>query len=175
MAYSLDDLVSDIRGALRADSGPAGREQVRRLLADALRDPGFVAETVGPQSPEGRRTLYEDKDLGFCVLGYVQSTPHRSPPHDHGRSWAVYGQAEEWTEMAEYERAGEDGPLKELKRYKLRPGEAGLFDVGGIHAIDYPAGARFVRVTGEDLEHVPRYLYDTRTGAPKEISSASAS
>lgn len=43
------------------------------------------------------------------------------------------------------------------------------------HAIDYPDGARFVRVAGTDLERVPRLKYDLAMGRAEAIESASAS
>ena len=63
--------------------------------------------------------------------------------------------------MSEYKRldggngAGE-AKLEKVKSYRLEPGHAGVYDVGAIHAIDYPEGSRFVRVTGRDLDHVQR-------------------
>ena len=44
--------------------------------------------------------------------------------------------------------------------------------VGAIHAIDYPANARFVRVTGTDLEDVPRLKFDVEKGEAVVIESA---
>ena len=42
--------------------------------------------------------------LGFVVLAHCNPKPHKSPPHDHGSSWAVYGQAVRHTDMSEYKR-----------------------------------------------------------------------
>ena len=58
-----------------------------------------------------------------------------------------------------------------MKTYRLTPGTAGLYDVGAIHAIDYPADARFVRVTGTDLEAVERLKFDTARGKAEVIVS----
>ena len=38
--------------------------------------------------------------------------------------------------------------LKPVKKYRLNPGQAGIYQDGAIHSIDYPDNARFVRVTG---------------------------
>ncbi|MGE0725967.1 MAG: hypothetical protein AB7O45_16450, partial [Alphaproteobacteria bacterium] len=121
-----------------------------------------------------------DPKLGFVVLAYNQDKPHRSPPHDHGRSWAVYGQVESFTEMTEYRRRDPGsgaGPadLEPLKKYRLDPGQAGLYDGAEIHAINYPAGARYVRVTGTDLDRVPRIRYDMAGTRAEIIENASAS
>ena len=75
------------------------------LLEKLLTNQAFVDEAVGPAAPIGTRKLYEDKDLGFVVLAHCNPKPHKSPPHDHGSSWAVYGQAVKYTDMSEYKRA----------------------------------------------------------------------
>ncbi len=36
---------------------------------------------------------------------------------------------------------------------------AGIFDVGDLHSIDYPEGARFARVTGTDLDGLPVRIF----------------
>jgi predicted metal-dependent enzyme (double-stranded beta helix superfamily) len=178
MTYTLDAFVSDTKAALESSAGPAGREKVRVLLEKLLANEKFVDEAVGPAAPNGTRKLYEDKDQGFVVLAHVNAKPHKSPPHDHGSSWAVYGQAIKYTDMSEYRRvdpgagAGE-ARLEKVKSYRLEPGHAGVYDVGAIHAIDYPDGSRFVRVTGRDLDYVERLKFEGDKAIT--IKSASAS
>lgn len=179
MAYTLDAFVKDTQAALKADSGPGGREKVRVLLEKLLANKAFVDEAVGPSAPIGTRKLYEDKELSFVVLAHCNPKPHKSPPHDHGASWAVYGQAVKYTDMSVYKRldggqgAGE-ARLQMVKSYRLEPGQAGVYDVGAIHAIDYPEGSRFVRVTGRDLDYVQRLKFDTAAGKAITIESATA-
>ena len=126
--------------------------------------------------PYGVRQLYLDPDFDFVVLAHVNKDARKSPPHDHGSSWAIYGQATEHTDMSEYRRvdgnsgAG-DAELEHVRTYRLTPGLAGLYDVGAIHSIDYPEGARFVRVTGTDLEAVERLKFDTARGRAEVIQS----
>ena len=62
-----------------------------------------------------------------------------------------------------------------MKAYRLNPGQAGVYDVGAVHAIDYPEGSRFVRVTGRDLDYVQRLKFDMAAGKAITIESASAS
>jgi hypothetical protein len=179
MTYSLDAFVKDAKSALEATAGPAGREKVRVLLEKLLGNKAFVDEAVAPAAPIGTRKLYEDKELGFVVLAHCNAKAHKSPPHDHGSSWAVYGQAVKHTDMSEYQRldggngAGE-ARLEQVKGYRLEPGHAGVYDVGAIHAIDYPEGSRFVRVTGRDLDYVERLKFDTAAGKAFTIESATA-
>ena len=178
MSYTLDQFCRDCHAALTADSGPGGREQVRRDLERLLADRAFLAAHV-LSAPAGRHTLYEDPELGFVVLAHVNPTAGKSPPHDHGASWAVYGQVTEHTDMTEWRRTagseGAPGPasLEIVRRYRLEPGHAGVYDIRAIHAIDYPAGARFVRVTGTDLEGVPRLKFDLARSAAEIIESVS--
>jgi len=179
MTYTLDAFIKDAKSALKTTDGPAGREKVRVLLEKLLTNRTFVDEAVGPAAPIGTRKLYEDKDQGFVVLAHCNPKPHKSPPHDHGSSWAVYGQAIKYTDMSEYKRldggngAGE-AKLEKVKSYRLEPGHAGIYDVGAIHAIDYPEGSRFVRVTGRDLDYVQRLKFDTAAGKAITIESATA-
>ena len=55
--------------------------------------------------------------------------------------------------------------LKPAKKYRLTPGQAGIYQDGAIHSIDYPDYARFIRVTGTDLEKINRIKIDLKTGA----------
>ena len=42
-----------------------------------------------------------------------------------------------------------------METFRLTPGKAGIFEVGDIHSIQFPDGARFVRITGTDLDSIP--------------------
>jgi hypothetical protein len=167
MPYGLDEFIDDCRAILKRDSGPAGREDVRKHLERLLTNKDFVAATCGDDVPTGLKVLYEDKDLGFQVLAHVNDKARKSPPHDHGASWAIYGQATRHTDMIEWERTGGDdshAELKEVKRYRLNPGQAGIYQNGAIHSIDYPDRARFIRVTGTNLDNIHRVRFDLKTG-----------
>ena len=104
MAYALNEFIADCRAILQRDPGPKGREDVRQHLERLLANKDFVAATCGDDVPTGLKLLYEDKDLGFQVLAHVNDKARKSPPHDHGASWAIYGQAAKYTEMIEWER-----------------------------------------------------------------------
>jgi hypothetical protein len=175
MPYDLDAFCHDCRDALKADTGPGGREAVRRNLERLLAERAFVEEHVLSMEP-GRHTLYEDPELGFVVLSHVNTKASKSPPHDHGASWAIYGQATQYTDMVEWEREddgadSEAAKLKPVKKYRLLPGHAGIYQDGKIHSIDYPDGARFVRVTGTDLDRVPRLKFNLKTHEAEVIES----
>jgi predicted metal-dependent enzyme (double-stranded beta helix superfamily) len=176
MVYSFDAFCRDANAALTAAPGSAGREKVRGLLEELLKNQDFVNEVCGPEAEIGTHQIYRDTDHDFVVLAHVNGPARKSPPHDHGSSWAIYGQASKYTDMSEYDRLdGKSGAgaaeLKHNKTYRLEPGMAGLYDVGAIHAIDYPEGARFVRVTGTDLAAVERLKFDVSAGKAEVIES----
>src|SRR3954454_14811000 len=177
MAYDLDQFIADCRATLARDPGPKGRETVRTNLERLLANQDFVRATVGEDVPLGLKVLYEDKDLGFQVLAHVNDKARKSPPHDHGESWAIYGQATKHTDVIEWERTrGDDkhAELKELKRYRLNPGQAGIYQDGAIHSIDYPDRSRFIRVTGTNLDKINRVRFDLNTGEVHQMTPQQA-
>lgn len=164
MAYTLDQFCDDCRSAIKADPGDGSREIIRRNLEKLLGNQEFVVETCSPEAERGVHTLYQDPELGFVVLAHIYEKGVESPPHDHGPSWAVYGQAVEHTDMTVWKETGKDGgPIVEPEeRYRLDPGMAGTFNPGQIHSIKFPAGARFVRVTGTDLNTVQQRRFNLK-------------
>ena len=179
MNYNLDQFVADARAILARDSGPDGRELVRVNLERLLSNKDFVRRQCGDDVPAGLSVLYEDKELGFQVLSHINDNGRVSPPHDHGASWAIYGQATEYTDMIEWERV-DDGTdsgkaeLKPVKKYRLMPGRAGIYQDGAIHSIDYPPKSRFIRVTGTNLDRIPRVAFDLATGKVKQMAAQQA-
>ncbi len=179
MAYDLDQFIADTRAALARDPGPAGREKVRQDLEKLLSNHDFINKHCGDDQPRGLQVLYEDPKLGFQVLAHINDKARVSPPHDHGASWAIYGQATKYTDMTEWERE-DDGSdpkrakLKVKKKYRLTPGHAGIYQDGDIHSIDYPDYARFVRVTGTDLDKINRIKIDLKTGTVDQMTPQQA-
>ena len=104
MTYSFEQFCAECRDALSADNGTSGRDAVLLNLEKLLADPDFIAAECGPDAEPGIRTLYRDRDTGFNVLVHIYEGGKKGPPHDHGRSWAVYGQAAEWTDMTLWTR-----------------------------------------------------------------------
>jgi hypothetical protein len=179
MAYDLEQFIADCRTTLSRDPGPAGREQVRLNLEKLLANPNFIRDHCGDDQPRGLKVLYEDPGLGFQVLAHINDKARVSPPHDHGTSWAIYGQATKYTDMSEWQRE-DDGSdpkhakLKLKKKYRLTPGHAGIYQDGAIHSIDYPERARFVRVTGTNLDKIKRIKIDLRSGVVDEMTQQQA-
>lgn len=179
MRYGLDQFIADCRSILARDSGPQGREAVRGKLEALLQNADFIAAHCGEQQPRGLFVLHDDGELGFQVLAHINDKARVSPPHDHGASWAIYGQATHYTDMTEWERE-DDGAdpahakLRPVKKYRLTPGHAGIYQDGKIHSIDYPDNARFIRVTGTNLDRIPRVRFDLATGAVQRMTPQQA-
>ena len=179
MTYDLDAFIADCRTALKRDPGPKGREQIRAALERLLGNRDFVQAQCGDDVPSGLNRLYEDPELGFQVLAHVNDKARVSPPHDHGESWAIYGQATKYTEMTEWERSDDPAnpghaKLKPVKKYRLEPGQAGIYQDGTIHSIDYPEKARFIRVTGTNLDKISRISFDLNSGKVNRMTPQQA-
>jgi predicted metal-dependent enzyme (double-stranded beta helix superfamily) len=180
MAYDLKQFIADCRASLARDPGPAGREQVRANLERLLQSQDFLRQYCGDDQPIGVKVLYEDPKLGFQVLAHIYEKARTSPPHDHGASWAIYGQATKYTDMTEWQREDDGSDAKHAKlkvkrQYRLMPGHAGIYQDGDIHSIDYPDHARFVRVTGTNLDKIDRIKIDTATGVVETMQAQVAS
>ena len=75
----------------------------------------------------------------FCIIAHVFEGPRVRAPHDHGPSWAIYGQVEGTTNMTEFAKVepptgGRPGKVEPVKSYDLEPGMAVAYDVGDLHA-----------------------------------------
>ncbi len=179
MSYDLDQFIADCRAALKRDSGPGGRETVRAKLEELLRNEAFIEKYCGENIPRGLKVLYEDPDLKFQILAHINDKARVSAPHDHGASWAIYGQATKYTDMIEWDRE-DDGTdakhakLKPAKKYRLNPGHAGIYQDGKIHSIDYPDYAKFIRVTGTNLDNINRMRVDLKTGEVHQMTPQQA-
>lgn len=177
MAYSLEDFCVDARGILLESDNASGREMIRQKLELLLCDAAFCAAYLSPNSAHGMKQVFEDPSLHFCVLTYNMTKARTSPPHDHGNSWAIYGQTSHYTDMTIWSAVGDgtdDAEIKPARTFRLQPGQAGLFDVHEIHSIDYPADAKFVRVTGVDMAAESRRVFDVDTGTVRKIEQIGA-
>ena len=160
----LQRFAKDCHDTLKADPGPAGRRKVCAMLEQALRDREFVASNVNDKTSE-RHVLYEDPELGFCILAHNYATAKESPPHDHGPSWAIYGQAKGETHMTDYERVaepadGRPGKAKALRTYKLVPGVAHLYNERDLHSPLRKGPTQLIRIEGMNMDRVKRAKFE---------------
>jgi len=171
MAYTLEQLSADIRKALKADAGPAGKQAVCGLVSKALLDQEFIATHLTADQCRPRKVLYEDPELGFCVCGHVYDDASTGKPHDHGSSWAIYGVAVGDTEMTDWrivKRAEGDAPnlVEPAKTYVMKPGDSHLYDVGAVHSPNRKGLTKLVRIEGKNLDHVKRSNIKAAATAP---------
>lgn len=165
MTYTFDQFCADSHAAMEKTPGSPGRDEIREHLEKLLENENFVAEHLANQG-SGKTLLYHDSDFDFHVMAHgTDAGDRKGKPHDHGSSWAVYGQAIGLTNMTVWNRVddGSQGAHAELtasQTFPLNPGNAALFDTGIIHSTAHPKPARWIRITGTDLDTIERYSYD---------------
>ena len=164
MGYSLEQFADACHRILTEDPGPAGRKKVCALVQDVLQDEAFVARHLGDDVPE-RKTLYEDPTLAFCILAHVYRGAKESQPHDHGPSWAIYGQARGETVMSDWaivEPASEKKPgkVRHVRAYPLKPGMAKVYNEGEVHSPRRDGPTRLIRIEGTNMDRVKRLSYE---------------
>jgi predicted metal-dependent enzyme (double-stranded beta helix superfamily) len=164
MGYTLEKFAAAAHDILTADPGPAGRQKVRALLEDVLKDEAFVTRHLGDDVPE-RKILYADPQLGFCILAHVYKGARESNPHDHGPTWAIYGQALGETLMNDWalvEPASETKPgkVRHVRSYPLKPGMAHVYNEGDLHSPRRDGPTRLIRIEGTNMDKVKRLAYE---------------
>ncbi len=160
MNAALESFAAACKYALQTNEGKAGRDAICDLVRNALKDEVFVESTVMPESDE-RKILFEDPDLGFCICVHTYDGAKEGAPHDHGPTWAIYGQAEGETEMTDWEvvapaTEGKPARVKQVRSYTMVKGDAHLYEPGDIHAPLRRGPVRLLRIEGENTEHVQR-------------------
>ena len=169
MPQTLDSFAALVRDILRKGSSPAARENVAVLLRDALKDRVFIESLFDETSPE-RKVVHQDPQLGFCILAHRYTGARSSPPHDHGPSWAIYGQVDGQSAMSDWalvEAASPDRPgkVRKLRQYLLTPGFARVYNEGELHAVSRAGPTRLIRIEGTNLDRVARLRYEAVAAA----------
>jgi hypothetical protein len=164
MPHSLEQFAASCRRLLAAEPGPAGRRKVCALLEEVLADDAFAAAHLGDEVPE-RKVLYEDPELGFCILAHVYRGAKESKPHDHGPTWAIYGQARgetlmtDWT-LVEPASGTRPGKVRRARSYPLKPGMAHLYNEGDLHSPRRDGPVRLIRIEGVNTDRITRPAYE---------------
>ena len=168
MSYTLSQLIEDCRTAVAEDSGVEGRRLMCSAVQKAVLDTEFVSEHLPSSEQQPRRVIYEDPDHGFCICAHVHHGANNSPPHDHGSTWAIYGQADGTTEMSDWDIVevspdGKSTKVKKGKSYALNPGDVHLYEVGDVHSPTRDGPTKLLRIEGADttkLQRTPIELVD---------------
>jgi hypothetical protein len=163
MAYSLETFAVECRRILQADPGRSGREKVRQLVEEVLKDKEFIGTHLTDDTPE-RQVIYEDPELGFCICAHMNRGPREANPHDHGSSWAIYGQAIGETEMSDWEvlepaSDGRPGKVRRARTYALKPGMAHIYHEGDVHSPKRTAATGLIRIEGKNTQKMKRFAY----------------
>ncbi len=163
MGYSLEEFAEACHRILSHDPGVAGRNRVCGLLREVLKDQAFLARHLGEEVRE-REILYEDPELGFCILAHVYRGAKDSRPHDHGPTWAIYGQASGQTVMTDWALVepaseGRPGKVRKLREYTLGPGQACVYNEGDLHSPRREGATRLLRIEGRNVEKIRRLPY----------------
>jgi len=164
MGHTIEQFGAACHEAIKADQGADGVEQVRLLLEDVLKDDEFIATYLGPDNTSDRTILYEDEEFGFCIVAHVYQGAKGSNPHDHGPTWAIYGQAAGVTVMTEWKllerpKDGEPGKVEKVGSYDLKPGMAHKYLTGDLHSPSRDGTTRLIRIEGSNLKLVKREAY----------------
>lgn len=180
MTYEFGLFCEDCRSAYDQNTGEADLEVIRQNLEKLIKEnPDFIEKNCGATAEYGVNELYTDAQNGFIVYAHNIKTGRTSPPHDHGASWAVYGQAKKYTDMTEYRRLDDKSKpghaeIEETKKYRLNFGMAGKFGPHAIHQIHFEDEARFIRVTGADLFKEDTLTYDPHNDSVNIVGTGSA-
>lgn len=142
---------------------------MERLIAASRSDEAWLAQLIREARPG--HELYRDPEYGFILMGHIHKAGHRSPSHDHGPCWVVYGVAQGAIEITTYHRA-DDGhtpgkaTLEEKEHVLLTPGVVRPYLPGEIHATRAmdPGPSLVFRFLSADLDQVERHRYDLETG-----------
>ena len=145
--------------------GVAGLSDIAEALRPLLRDPDFAALAFADRTIR-KRVLFHDADTDVYVLAHIHEAGKRGKPHSHGASWAIYGTVAGVTEMTEWRRINPDSEphavLEPSSRYRLGPGDTRAYPPHLIHSTAHPEDALVIRVTGTDLDRIPRYGFDPK-------------
>ncbi len=164
MGHTLEQFSDACHRILAQEPGIEGRKKVCAILQDVLTDDAFIAANLGEGTPE-RKVLYEDPQLGFCILAHSYNGARDSQPHDHGPAWAIYGQARGETEMTDWSlvapaSADKPGKVRHLRTYKLTPGMAHVYNEGDLHSPKRSGPTALIRIEGTNMDKVKRLKYE---------------
>ncbi len=164
MAHTVEQLAQSFHKALKTQPGPEGRKKVCELLQAALTDAPFIASTFSDGTSD-RHLLYEDPELGFCIFAHNYKDAKDSPPHDHGPSWAIYGQVQGETQMTDWDlvdpaSADKPGKVRHRRSYKLVPGQAHVYNEGDLHSPSRAGSTRLIRIEGTNMERIKRRKFE---------------
>lgn len=159
------EYVTQLRFAWRLPA-VAERAESCRLAMEQLfdsADPVWSAAMDRVAGEDRPAELYRDPDFGFIQMAHPYHPGHNSPPHGHGvDGWVVYGVQRGRVEIATYQAADSDPPLRTSRSELLGAGEARMYLPGELHSTRMVSGegaeqtAVVLRLLSEDLSRLDR-------------------
>ena len=164
MGYTLEEFAADCKTALRNNTGDAALEAVAVCLRKALKDQDLVNKYVPEDMEDEKKIIFEDPELGFVIRAHNYKGAKGGSPHDHGPTWAIYGQSVGVTHMTEYKKLAEaagdqPGKVEPVKSYDLKPGMAVAYPTGALHAPKREGDTKLIRMEGTDVSKLKRDKY----------------
>ena len=141
--------------------------------------PDFVSDYCGDDVPRGLKVLYEDPT---ARLPGARAHQRQGARVAAARSRRVLGDLRPGHQIHRHDRMGARGRRRRSQARQAQAGEeipaqarpAGIYQDGAIHSIDYPDYARFVRVTGTNLDKINRIRIDLKTGEVHQMTPQQA-
>ncbi|MBE0612543.1 MAG: cysteine dioxygenase [Burkholderiales bacterium] len=175
----LRSFVQDMTGAVEKfgqDEAAMLREGKMLLARLIARDDWLPPEFAQVHADTYRQyLLYCDPLERFSVVSFVWGPGHSTPVHDH-TVWGLVGVLRGSEKCEEYERAGDDQPMRKTGEHIVEPGgiDAVSPTVGDIHIVsnalaDRPAIS--IHVYGANIGAVKRHVYVRETSEIKPFVS----
>ncbi len=179
MSYTLEQFCRDAHDILKDGETDETRAKVAKKLEGLLVEREFVDSHFEPGKGPSSEVVYRDT-LGFNVLiHHHREQKQPGAPHNHGNSWAIYGVVRGFTDMTEWRRTDDrktpgHANIERERTYRLAPGMAVPYRPRQIHNTYMPEGAWVVRVTGCDLDSIPRERFVPERNEVKEFGTVPA-
>ncbi|MFN2645801.1 MAG: hypothetical protein ABR570_12470 [Burkholderiales bacterium] len=124
--------------------------RVRPLLANLLEDPALKeAATRWPNLNDWANEritnllFYEDPNYGFVLNALVKDPGDKTPIHDHGHTWTLYGVLTGGESVVRFRRPATQSGLEMVDERQVRPGYIDVVPPFEIHA-EFNGDARTV-------------------------------
>jgi len=166
MPYTLDQFCKDAHDILVRSQDVSALNAVAEKLKGLVSNQDFVADTFDDDTPPGKRELWYDPETDVYLLAHVHGAGKGGSPHSHGKSWAIYSNCRGFTEMTEWRRVNAENAdhaeLEVAEKYRIGPGDSKAYGPGTIHSTAHPEKAWVIRLTGGNMDDIPRYRFDSK-------------
>jgi len=156
---------------------PAMLREGKKLLAGLIARDDWLPEEFALSHPDTYRQylLYCDPLERFSVVSFVWGPGQTTPVHDH-TVWGLVGVLRGAEKCEEFERAGENQPMRKTGEHRIEPGSIDAVSpaLGDIHTVSNALADRpsiSIHVYGANIGAVKRHVYVRETGEIKPFVS----